>query len=122
MSGSDNHLGMRVDLYSWTPNLKLERALFDRPSPASTHKYHYDEGRLRIVASMRINYDTIVAQALRGMPSTWIGAALGVSREAIDRRLRPLGLKNPHGVKGRPKSSQPGCTQSKCPAAGRAPR
>jgi hypothetical protein len=93
---------MQVAIGSWSPNESLAERLGDLS--ASGH-YPYAEDRQRIVQSMAVNYDFIIAQAVRGVPSKLIAAGHGVSREAIDKRLRPLGLKNPPGVRGRPKSS-----------------
>lgn len=95
---------MNLSLGSWRPNTQLGSALTAGPAAATHHNYLYDEEQKQVVQHLAQNYDMIVVQALRGLPSMMIAAAHGVSREAIDRRLRPLGLKNPPGVRGRPKS------------------
>ncbi len=95
---------MNLSLGSWRPNTELGSALTSAPAPGSSkHHYLYDEEQKRVVEYLAENYELIVVQALRGIPSLMIAAAHGVSREAIDRRLRQLGLKNPPGVRGRPK-------------------
>jgi hypothetical protein len=44
----------------------------------------------------------IVGLAIRGHRSSTIAAVVAVSRESVDRRLRPLGFKNAPGQVGRP--------------------
>lgn len=56
-----------------------------------------------IQARLTTNEPTIIGMAVRGVSSQLIAAAMGVSRESIDRRLRPMGLKNPPGQVGAPK-------------------
>lgn len=46
----------------------------------------------------------VIGMAIRGRQSSIIAAILGVSRESVDRRLRPLGLKGLPGHVGRPPS------------------
>lgn len=48
----------------------------------------------------------IVGLTVRGRSSKEIAAVVGVSREAVLRRLRPLGLKNAPGQVGRPPKSR----------------
>lgn len=52
----------------------------------------------RLIAHERMLVGMAVRQVLQ---SKQLAAIMGVSREAIDRRLRPLGLKNPAGKVGR---------------------
>lgn len=94
-----------IELASWKRNTRLEAALNESKSPTAGPRYLYSEEQKRVVERMAANYVYIVAQALRGTPSKVIAAGHGVSREAIDLRLRPLGLKNPPGVLGRPKGA-----------------
>lgn len=44
----------------------------------------------------------LVGMAIRGATSRGIAAVFSVSRESVDRRLRPLGLKGQPGQVGRP--------------------
>lgn len=101
---------MQILLQSWRPNLDLRDALAaSTPPPAPAHRYLYDEQNRAAMNGelLLVNYTTIVAMALRGIPSKVIACGFGVSREAIDKRLRPVGLKNPPGVRGRPTSCPP---------------
>ena len=102
---------MDVPLYSWRPNTELATALRTHVEPPPEHHYLYADEQKRVVEQLAMNYSFIVAMALRGKPSKVIAATFGVSREAIDRKLRPLGLKNPPGVRGRPKLSPPAASQ-----------
>ena len=45
----------------------------------------------------------MIGLAIRGHRSGFIAAVMCVSRETVDRRLRPLGLKNAPGRVGRPR-------------------
>lgn len=94
-----------IDLAIWRPNVELAERL-DMPvlRPDEEHNYLMGDQR-RVWDAMALNLDVIVAMAVRGCPSRQIAAGFGVTREAIDSRLRALGLKNPPGVRGRPKSS-----------------
>jgi hypothetical protein len=58
----------------------------------------------------------IVALAVRGFRSNEIAALFGVSRESVDRRLRPLGLKNPPGQVGRPARRRVAFVAAKAPS------
>jgi hypothetical protein len=99
-------MNFEIALSSWRPNADLANAL-ERSLATPEHNYHYGDEQNRIAESLAINYDYIVVLALRGFPSKAISAGMGVSREAIDRRLRPLGFKNPPGKRGAPfKSSR----------------
>ena len=91
-----------IPLSAWRPNYALADSF---SSPAVNSPHHYPEGdeQKHLVEQMRLNLSFIVAQSLRGHPSKFIAASHGVSREAIDLRLRSVGLKNPPGVRGRPK-------------------
>ena len=51
---------------------------------------------------LEVNKSMVIGMAIRGRQSSVIAAVLGVSRESVDRRLRPLGLKNLPGHVGRP--------------------
>jgi hypothetical protein len=55
-----------------------------------------------IQARLTANEQAIIGLAVRQVPSKSIAEAMGVSRESIDRRLRPLGLKNAPGQVGPP--------------------
>ena len=55
-----------------------------------------------IQARLTANEPTILGMSVRQVPSQLIAAAMGVSRESVDRRLRPAGLKNPPGQVGAP--------------------
>lgn len=99
---------MNVPIGSWRPNTALETAM--RLQPHHLEEHHYPEGEAHKLRreQMAANFDLIVGMTLRGQPTFVIAAGLGVSRETIDGRLRPLGFKNPPGVRGRPaKLSQP---------------
>lgn len=93
---------MMIELHSWKPNLQLARVLTE-PLPPSSRRYLEGDQQRKTAEQLRVNADTIVVAALRGMSSKVISAGFGVSDEAIMRRLRPLGLLNPPGVRGRPK-------------------
>lgn len=98
---------MEILLQSWRPNDQLRAALESNlPSPAPASVRYGDEQRVFQAAMLAI-HPFIVAAALRGLPSKVIAASFGVSREAVDRQLRPLGLKNPPGVRGRPRQVVP---------------
>lgn len=111
---------MEIQLQSWRPNFELG-AVLARHEEATT-PYRYGEEHRLFKATMVANYPFIIAMALRGNPTRVIAAGYGVSREAIDRKLRPLGMKNPPGVRGRPKSSPPASSRSTSLAAAMAPR
>jgi hypothetical protein len=98
--------GLNVGLASWQPNDRLGAALAAPPPPES-HRYLFDEQNRAAMKGelLGVNQPELVAMALRGCPSKVIAAAFGVSREAVDKRLRALGLKNPPGIRGKPKSS-----------------
>lgn len=114
---------MIFDNYRWRPNLQLEKALSEGAAPAKDCPHYWcDEERKRIVEALNVNRDTIVVLALRETPSLAIAAGFGVSREAIRSRLRQLGLKPPHGNRGRTlqtiRSSLPGASRSpRCESA-----
>lgn len=66
---------------------------------------HYLKGEQQKAASERMTElnAMIVGMAVRrALGSQALAAVLGVSRESVDRRLRPLGLKNPPGQVGKP--------------------
>lgn len=73
-----------------------------------TDSWHHDgrylkgEQQRAVNERMQEHQAVIVGMALRRVPSKMIAAAMGVSRESIDRRLRPLGLKNEPGKVGAP--------------------
>tara|TARA_R110002020_G_scaffold156948_1_gene339193 strand:- start:167 stop:508 length:342 start_codon:yes stop_codon:yes gene_type:complete len=50
-----------------------------------------------LAAGLDLNERLLVAMAFRGATNGQIGEALGVSREAIGRRLRPLGVNTTRG-------------------------
>jgi hypothetical protein len=93
---------LRVSAASWRFSPVERQAPPDVSEPRPSARYLYDEDYKRTVAALAENADLIIAHAIRGTPSRVIAAIFGVSREAIDRRLRPIGLKNPPGVRGRP--------------------
>lgn len=95
---------MIENLGSWTPNLALRREIEGTPELPTEGRYLYGPDQRIVSSQLEANYDTLVAMAIRGTGSKVIAAGFGVSREAIDRRLRPLGLKNKPGVRGRPSS------------------
>jgi len=67
------------------------------------HGNYLDKARQEVIASRMRNHEAmIVGMAVRRVPSSAIAAVMCVSREAVDRRLRPLGLKNAPGQVGRP--------------------
>jgi hypothetical protein len=98
---------MNLEIGSWRPNWQLAHALQPKCPAEPEHHYLYADEQKRVFLQMSLNFDVIVAMALRGNPSKLIAAGFGVSREAIDRRLRPLGFKNPPGVRGRPRIYPP---------------
>ncbi len=65
---------------------------------------HYPTGEkaTEVRVRMQSHQRFVVGMAVRGLKSKVIAAVLGVSREAVDQRLRPLGLKNRPGQYGRP--------------------
>lgn len=65
-------------------------------------KYLSKEQQHATQARMRTHHRMLIGMAIRGAKSSVIAAILSVSREAVDRRLRPLGLKNAPGHFGRP--------------------
>jgi hypothetical protein len=65
-------------------------------------QYLRGEQQTTVHARLQEHYRLLVGMALRGRKSATIAAVFTVSRESIDRRLRPLGLKNPPGQVGRP--------------------
>lgn len=67
-------------------------------------RYLKGEAQRQVNEQLQLHHRLIVALSIRQMPSKVIGAVFGVSREAVDRRLRPLGLKNPPGQVGRPRT------------------
>jgi hypothetical protein len=91
---------MEIPLASWRPNADLESALRQSRVPKQEHHYHLEDEQQRLAAQLNLNYDLIVALALRGHACNAICAGFGVSRETIARRLRPLGFLNPPGVRG----------------------
>ena len=99
-----------ISLQCWRPNDELAAAM-NAPLPPDPHNYICGDQRL-LWGNLAANTDTIIVMALRGLPSKMIAASLGISREAVDQRLRPLGMKNAPGVLGRPKRSQPVAIQS----------
>lgn len=96
-----------IAIGSWQPNERLAAAMA-MPFDFRSGNYHFDEEQKLVFAYMNANEFTIVAMALRGVPSKLIAAGFGVSREAIDKRLRPLGLKNAPSVHGRPPKAPKG--------------
>ena len=64
----------------------------------------YLNGNAQVIVQQRLSSHQmmIVGMAVRQVPSKLVAAVMGVSRESIDRRLRPLGLKNEAGQVGRP--------------------
>ncbi|HEX2099115.1 MAG TPA: hypothetical protein VHF69_00545 [Candidatus Synoicihabitans sp.] len=67
-------------------------------------RYLRDRQQAQVSAQLRTHEQLIIALAIRQVPSRQIGALFGVSRESIDRRLRPHALKNEPGQVGRPPS------------------
>lgn len=111
-----------IEIALWRPNTELAERL-DAPAvlPEEQHNYLMGDQR-RVWDAMALNLDVIIAMAVRGQPSRSIAAAFGVTREAIDSRLRAAGLKNPPGVRGRPKSSPGAPSQSRGPESASARR
>lgn len=97
---------MNIAIGSWRPNFDLGVAIETALPVEDEHRYLTGDQR-RVHFAMATNYDVIVAMSLRGNPTGLIAAGFGVTREAIDKRLRPLGLKNPPGVRGRPPKPAP---------------
>jgi hypothetical protein len=93
---------LRVSAASWRFSPVERHSTTEAPEPQQSARYLYDEDYKRTVAALHENADLIIAHAIRGTPSRVIAALFGVSREAIDRRLRPIGFKNPPGMRGRP--------------------
>lgn len=91
-----------IRIGSWQPNRDLGAALEAHAfaDNDSGHHYLYADEQKRVVEHLNLNSDVIVALALRNVPCSAISACFGVSREAIARRLRPLGFLNPPGVRG----------------------
>lgn len=56
--------------------------------------------QVRTHQALEENHRLIIALAIKQQPSRMIAAVMGVSRESIDRRLRPAGFKNRPGVMG----------------------
>jgi len=53
----------------------------------------------------------LVARFLNGVRVGVLAAAIGVTEEAVRKRLRALGLFNSNGKRGRPKQLSQVCTQ-----------
>lgn len=96
-----------TSLGQWTPNVSLAERLQASASGDHRSRYLYAEEQKLVCDQLALNEPHIVALALRGTPSKAIAAIYGVSREAIDKRLRRLGMKNPPGVHGRPRKTTP---------------
>jgi hypothetical protein len=96
-----------IPLAAWQPNTRLCGVIeaITREEESAGCGYHYSDDWQLVIERLALNYDSIVAMAIRGVPSKTVAALFGVTREAIDQRLRPLGLKNPPGVRGRPPAS-----------------
>lgn len=107
---------MLIELSSWRPNVQLENRL-NAPPPAPVKRYLEGDQQKRTAEILLTNYDTIIVATLRGSSAKLVSAAFGVSDEAIMRRLRPLGLLNPPGVRGRPKSIRLASSQSSRPGS-----
>lgn len=75
-------------------------------SDCSARPGDYDRGAEK-AARLTQNEALIIGMAIRNTPSKLIAAVFCVSRESVDRRLRPLGFKNQPGCVGRPRRSAP---------------
>lgn len=72
-----------------------------------TGRYLHGEQQSVIAHRLQANERMLIGLAIRHTPSKVIAAVLCVSREAVDRRLRPLGLKKAPGEgPGRPKEER----------------
>jgi hypothetical protein len=79
---------------------------WSKPSPEEGDRFragHYPTGdeATRVRERMTGLESLIIGMAIRRHKSAFIAAVLCVSRESVDRRLRPLGLRNAPGRLGR---------------------
>lgn len=93
------------------PHVNLDRSIYlnrlGDPSDWSGDwrrpgNYLHGEQQIEVQERLRTHHQMVVGMAIRGIQSSVIAAVFGVSRETVDRRLRPLGLKNAPGNVGRP--------------------
>lgn len=64
-------------------------------------RYLAKETHVVVQKRLAANRQLLIGMAIRGQTSGFIAAVLGVSREAIDTRRRPLGLALRRGVAAR---------------------
>lgn len=68
-----------------------------------TGNYLAGDKQAKVHARIQALEPMMIGMAIRGHRSGFIAAVMCVSRETVDRRLRPLGMKNIHGKLGRPR-------------------